>query len=246
MADEAPKEGEQQEENKAPAEGAAPAAADAKAPAAAAKPNKSLLIILGGCAAGVIAMAYFMAIAAVHTSDAASIPLGYAKVEDVAAAKGEPVPVEKKEGEGHGEGEKKEEGGHGESGGHGEGGEPANAAPKASRYQKLDEIQINPSQTGLKRFVKAQFGVVLGGGDAEKAAVRIQNEDEVKARIKDAILFLIRNKKVDELEGDAALKIIKNEVRRIVETNMKNMSDPDQAKEDSKVIAVLVDQFLVQ
>lgn len=251
MADEAPKEDAEKDAKKAPAETAPAAEGGAAVPK---KGINVLYIGLGGGAALIVAMSYFLTVAAVETSNASQVPEGYVLVaEEPEKAEGDKA-TEGKEGEhgdkpaGEGEGGEKKpaEGEHGEAKPEGgeapKEGDPAAAGQvKGGRYYKLEEIQTNPIGAGLKRFVKAQFSVIMEGKDAETIVAKVQGDDEIKARIKSTVMLLLRSKKIDELEGDANLKIILNEIRRIVDSSL--MLEEGQ---EAKVKVVLIEQFLVQ
>lgn len=248
MADEEKKEEAAPAPDAAKKEGEKKEGAEGAADAPKAKSKISVLHIgLGGGAAAVIAMAYFLTVAAIQTGDAAHQALQEQMKNPTATPSvdehGNPIDPE------HGKEEKKEEehkeeGGHGEEGGgeHGEAGkEGANAEPKGpgTAYIKLDEIKINPNQAGLKRFLLVQFGFAFESEDASGLAAKLQSEDGLKGPIKHRLIRLLKSKTVDDLDGDAHTNLLLREVREII--NQELFADGK-----GKVTGVFLEQFIVQ
>ena len=220
-------------------EGAEAGAAPAETPQ---KKGGVLYIGLGGGAMAVIALAYFLTVAAVETG--AQIPqvtehAETAAPEETKADEHKEAPEEKKDGHGETEAKEAEAGGHGGEQGEGDKAQPKGTGDPNRQFVELDKFQTNLAKAGQQRFFNGQFGIVIEGPDAQASAIKVQQELEIKNAIRDALNRLFRTKTVDDMEGENNFFYIKREITEIV----NKIAFP---KGEARVADVFALEFIVQ
>ncbi len=231
MAEEEQKEAEEKTEEK-PAEDKAKGPEGGEAAPEEGAPKKGGLLVyagVGGGAAAIIAMAFFLTQAAVQTpvkaSEIVAQALGKAKPEQ------DPEKIVEQANE-HSEQKSPEGEGEGQEG-------KVAAGENEPKLIEFPEIRVNPSGANNARFCLAKIGVIIDSEDPAAVAQGLGEGSVQGARVLHEINMLLRRKTVEELSGDANLKLITEDIKNIVERLAFQ-------KIKGKVLEVTLLEFLVQ
>jgi flagellar FliL protein len=99
---------------------------------------------------------------------------------------------------------------------------PKKAAKKAEggegKVVMLDEIVVNPAETGGRRYLAVTLGLQLAGGGEESEKLVEKN----KPLIRDALISLLSSKHLDQLASIAYRDTLKLEIKEAVSKQLKD------------------------
>jgi flagellar protein FliL len=86
-----------------------------------------------------------------------------------------------------------------------------------SQVLMLDEIVINPAETGGRRYLSITVGLQMPAGEEAKAAM-----DKSSPLIRDALITLLSSKHLDELADPQRRDSLKLEIKEAVNSRLKD------------------------